>query len=123
MTRLDSGILNTNIQHFKLSDLLTPLVNEFTILAERKGLELKYVANSCFIQSDKKLLRRIFQNLISNAVRYTESGKILIVAKRQNQHLKIRVYDTGQGIAADQQKAILRNLISLINTIITKVWA
>jgi Na+/proline symporter/signal transduction histidine kinase len=113
MTRLDSGILNTNIQHFKLSDLLTPLVNEFKILAERKGLTLKYVANSCFIQSDKKLLRRILQNLISNAVRYTESGKILIVAKRRNRRLKIRVYDTGRGIATDQQKAIFEEFNQL----------
>ncbi|AGH45269.1 PAS domain-containing hybrid sensor histidine kinase/response regulator [Paraglaciecola psychrophila] len=113
MTRLDSGILNTNIQHFRLSDLLTPLVNEFTILAKRKDLGLKYVANTCFIQSDKKLLRRILQNLISNAVRYTESGKILVVAKRHNQQLKIRVYDTGQGIAADQQKAIFEEFNQL----------
>ena len=113
MTRLDSGILSTNIQHFKLSDLLTPLVKEFTILAKRKGLELRYVAKSCFIKSDKKLLSRILQNLISNAVRYTESGKILIIAKRQNQQLKIRVYDTGKGIAPNQQKAIFEEFNQL----------
>jgi signal transduction histidine kinase len=113
MTRLDSGVLTTNIQHFKLSDLLAPLVKEFAILAKRKGLELTYVPNSCCIQSDKKLLRRILQNLISNAVRYTETGKILVVAKRQNQQLKIRVYDTGQGIAPNQQKAIFEEFNQL----------
>jgi Na+/proline symporter/signal transduction histidine kinase len=113
MTRLDSGVLTTNIQDFKLSELLTPLVKEFTILAQRKGIILKYVPSSCFVTSDKKLLRRVLQNLISNAVRYTESGKILIVAKRQNQHIKIRVYDTGKGIAKDQQKEIFKEFNQL----------
>ena len=74
---------------------------------------LRYVAKSCFIKSDKKLLSRILQNLISNAVRYTESGKILIIAKRQNQQLKIRVYDTGKGIAPNQQKAIFEEFNQL----------
>jgi CheY-like chemotaxis protein len=55
----------------------------------------------------------VLQNLISNAVRYTESGKILIVAKRQNQHIKIRVYDTGKGIAKDQQKEIFKEFNQL----------
>ena len=113
MTRLDSGILSTNIQHFKLNDLLTPLVKEFAISASRKGLELRYVASSCSIQSDKKLLRRILQNLISNAIRYTDTGKILIVAKRQKHNLKIRIYDTGKGIALNQQKAIFEEFNQL----------
>jgi Na+/proline symporter/signal transduction histidine kinase len=113
MTRLDSGVLTTNIQDFKLSELLTPLVKEFTILAQRKGIQLNYVPCTCCVTSDKKLLRRILQNLISNAVRYTESGKILIVAKRHNQHIKIRVYDTGKGIAEDQQKEIFKEFNQL----------
>jgi CheY-like chemotaxis protein/anti-sigma regulatory factor (Ser/Thr protein kinase) len=83
------------------------------IVAKRKGLALRYVPSSCFIQSDKKLLRRILQNLISNALRYTDSGKILIGAKKQNQQLKIRVYDTGKGIAPDQQKAIFEEFNQL----------
>lgn len=106
MTRLDSGLLTTNIQHFKLSDLLTPLIKEFAIQAEQKALKLGYVPCSCYIQSDKKLLRRILQNLISNAVRYTDVGKLLVVAKRHGQKLKIRVYDTGKGIAPHQIQEI-----------------
>ncbi|WP_339724953.1 PAS domain-containing hybrid sensor histidine kinase/response regulator [uncultured Paraglaciecola sp.] len=113
MTRLDSGILTTNIQNFKLSELLTPLVQEFTILAQRKGIQLRYVPCSACVSSDKKLLRRVLQNLISNAVRYTESGKILVVAKRQKQYIKIRVYDTGKGIAQDQQKEIFKEFNQL----------
>lgn len=113
MTRLDSGILSTNIKHFKLNDLLSPLVKEFAILATRKGIQLRYVACSYIIQSDKKLLRRILQNLISNAVRYTDQGKILVGAKRHNQQLKIRIYDTGKGIASNQQKAIFEEFNQL----------
>lgn len=113
MTRLDSGKLTTSIQSFKLSELLTPLVKEFAILAKQKGLTLKYVACAGFVASDKKLLRRVLQNLISNAVRYTESGKILIVAKRHAQEIKIRVYDTGIGIAQNQQKEVFKEFNQL----------
>jgi Na+/proline symporter/signal transduction histidine kinase len=115
MTRLDSGVLTTNIQDFKLNELLTPLVKEFTILAQQKGIELRFVPSSSFVTSDKKLLRRVLQNLISNAVRYTDSGKILIVAKRQNHLIKIRVYDTGKGIAKDKQKEIFKEFNQLDN--------
>ncbi|MEP1446658.1 MAG: PAS domain-containing hybrid sensor histidine kinase/response regulator [Paraglaciecola sp.] len=115
MTRLDSGVLTPNIQNFSLSELLTPLVHEFSILAQRKTIQLKYVSCSCCITSDKKLLRRVLQNLISNAVRYTDSGKILVVAKRHSQQLKIRVYDTGRGIAKDQQQEIFKEFNQLDN--------
>lgn len=115
MTRLDSGVLTPNIQHFTLSELLTPLVHEFSILAQRKGIQLKYVPCSSCVTSDKKLLRRVLQNLISNAVRYTDSGKVLVVAKRYNQELKIRVYDTGRGIAKDQQQEIFKEFNQLDN--------
>lgn len=113
MTRLDSGVLTTNIQDFNLSELLTPLVKEFDISAQRKGIELRYVPCRCFVTSDRKLLRRVLQNLISNAIRYTESGKILIGAKRQDQQLKIRIYDTGRGIAKSQQTEIFKEFNQL----------
>ncbi|MEP0175641.1 MAG: PAS-domain containing protein [Paraglaciecola sp.] len=113
MTRLDSGVLVPKLQKFPLSEVLTPLIQEFSVLATHKGLIIKYVACSCVVTSDKKLLRRILQNLISNAVRYTDSGKILVVAKRLNQNLNIRVYDTGKGIAENQQGAIFEEFNQL----------
>lgn len=113
MTRLDSGVLTTHIQDFKLSELLTPLVKEFVILAQRKGIQVKYVPCNSFVTSDRKLLRRVLQNLISNAIRYTESGKILIGAKKHGQQLKIRIYDTGKGIAKNQQQEIFKEFNQL----------
>ncbi|WP_289032161.1 PAS-domain containing protein [uncultured Paraglaciecola sp.] len=113
MTRLDSGVLVPKLQRFPLSEVLNPLIQEFSVLATHKGLTLKYVPCSCVVTSDKKLLRRILQNLISNAVRYTDSGKILVVAKRLQQKLNIRVYDTGKGIAESQQGAIFEEFNQL----------
>ncbi|MEP2651824.1 MAG: PAS-domain containing protein, partial [Paraglaciecola sp.] len=113
MTRLDSGVLIPKLQNFPLSELLTPLIKDFSVLAAHKGLTLKYVPCTCVVTSDKKLLRRILQNLISNAVRYTDSGKILVVAKRLKQQLNIRVYDTGKGIAESQQGAIFEEFNQL----------
>ncbi|MGS2721621.1 PAS domain-containing hybrid sensor histidine kinase/response regulator [Paraglaciecola aestuariivivens] len=113
MTRLDSGVLTTNIQAFKINDILAPLVKEFSLIAQRKGIQIHYVPSSCCVVSDRKLLRRVLQNLISNAVRYTDSGKVLVVAKRQNAFIKVRVYDTGKGIAKHQQQEIFKEFNQL----------
>ncbi|MFQ3237094.1 MAG: Na+/proline symporter/signal transduction histidine kinase [Paraglaciecola sp.] len=106
MTRLESGILQTNIQTFSLHELLLPMIDEFTALAQQKGLRLSYVNSSLPVISDRKLLRRIIQNLISNAVRYTHKGRILIGVKRSSGLARICVMDTGIGIAKDKQQEI-----------------
>lgn len=106
MTRLESGILQTNIETFSLHELLLPMINEFSALAQQKGLRLTYVGTSLPVVSDRKLLRRIIQNLISNAVRYTHKGRILIGVKRSSGQARICVIDTGNGIAKDKQQEI-----------------
>jgi Na+/proline symporter/signal transduction histidine kinase len=113
MTRLESGVLTANIQPFALDELLRPLVNEFSILAQQKELKLSYLPTSLSVVSDKKLLRRVIQNLISNAIRYTQHGRILVAVKRNGNVVKIRVIDTGSGIAADQQKEIFKEFKQL----------
>lgn len=113
MTRLESGKLSAKIQTFHLDDILSPLINEFSLIASQKGLSLRYLSSQVVVTSDKKLLRRILQNLISNAIRYTAKGKVVIVIKRSANNLKIRVIDTGPGIAADQQKEIFQEFHQL----------
>ncbi|WP_041713663.1 PAS domain-containing hybrid sensor histidine kinase/response regulator [Paraglaciecola sp. T6c] len=106
MTRLESGALTPHVQTFPLDSILRPMLNEFSVLAEQKKLRVTYVrANLCVI-SDPKLLRRIIQNLLSNAIRYTDSGRILLGVKRQNGQARICVMDTGAGIAEDKQQEI-----------------
>ncbi|WP_102795090.1 PAS domain-containing hybrid sensor histidine kinase/response regulator [Bowmanella denitrificans] len=106
MTRLDSGVLKVNQQTFALAEILDALVAEFSLLASQKGLTLHYRPTHLSVCSDKKLLRRVIQNLISNAVRYTDKGKILVGVRRKQGQLVLQVWDTGPGIAKDQQAEI-----------------
>ncbi len=108
MTKLESGALSPNIQKFPLKEVLDPLAKEFTLLAEQKGLKLHYVGTKAVVNSDKKLLRRVLQNLLSNAVRYTHEGKVLFGCKRQKEYVNIIVADTGEGISEGNQTHIFK---------------
>lgn len=105
LTKLDAGVVKAQPETFALSELLDQSAREAAVLAQSKGLSFKYVPSRLGTISDAKLLKRVVQNLLANALRYTPSGKILLGVKRQAQYLKICVCDTGVGISeADQQK-------------------
>uniref|UniRef100_UPI0028A1114A ATP-binding response regulator n=1 Tax=Shinella sp. TaxID=1870904 RepID=UPI0028A1114A len=91
-----------------LSVLLNQLTDEFAPIAARKGLRLDILHCGLTVSSDPTYLRRILQNLISNAIRYTSSGRVLVGPRRLKGHVRIEVHDTGPGIAADQQQSIFR---------------
>ena len=78
VSRIDSGAIKPKLQTDSLDELLATLSLEFSALAERKSLAFRQVKTSALITSDKQLLRRIVQNFLSNAVRYTPTGKILL---------------------------------------------
>ena len=114
MTRLESGRLTVQKSHFALDDVLAGLVNEFKIIGEQKSLTLRYVPTTVKVYSDPKLLRRIIQNLLSNAVRYTESGAVLIgVRHRSADKIDIAVIDTGPGIPENQLQDIFNEFHQL----------
>ncbi|WP_334013202.1 hybrid sensor histidine kinase/response regulator [Alteromonas sp. S167] len=112
MTKLDAGVLTPQKVTFDLDDVLASLVQEFSILAQQKNIELRYVPTKVKVYSDINLLRRVLQNLLSNAVRYTHTGRIVVGIRRHSTHHKhgpsvsIFVYDTGSGIAPEQQQEI-----------------
>ena len=106
ISRYDSGAVETDIKPFSLDLMLAKLVAEFQPMAEQKGLELVLVASRLTLRSDPRHLRRVIQNLIANAVRYTRSGRILVGARRQGSDALIQVLDTGPGIAAEHHVAI-----------------
>lgn len=108
ISRLDAGRLLPERQDMALGDLFEALRVEFAPLAERKGLDLRIVPTGLAVNSDRRLLRRILQNLLSNAVRYTPAGKILMGARRRGAQVMIEVHDTGSGIPADQQPLVFR---------------
>jgi len=105
ISRLDAGAQEAHIEHFDIARLLEPLAAEFSALARpRPGVARR--ASRAVALSDPRLLRRVLQNFLSNAVRYTRHGRILLGCRRINGALSIEVWDTGPGIPEDQQREI-----------------
>jgi Na+/proline symporter/signal transduction histidine kinase len=108
ISRLDAGAMTTAITSFKMSDLMRSLEIEFAPIARAKGLKLSFVPCSLPVESDRLLLRRLLQNLISNAIKYTPRGRVLVGCRRHGQSLQIRVYDTGVGIPVVKRGEIFK---------------
>ena len=106
VTKLDSGMIDPQISHFALADVLDPLAGEYTGLSSNPSLSLKYARSSAVVRSDPHLLETVIRNLVTNAIRYTPSGKILIGCRRLKHRIRICVYDTGVGIPANELKRI-----------------
>jgi Na+/proline symporter/signal transduction histidine kinase len=98
ISRLDAGAMTPSITSFKMADLMRSLEIEFAPSARAKGLELAFVPCSLPVESDRLLLRRLLQNFISNAIKYTPQGRVLVGCRRSGETLQIAVYDTGVGI-------------------------
>ena len=88
-------------------------VNEFQPVAEKKGLQLNLVNSSASVRSDSRLLLRIIRNFISNAIRYTGAGRVLVGCRRIGGQLKVQVWDTGVGIPEEKQKLIFKEFQQL----------
>jgi len=106
MTKLDSGTLRPEIREVPLQEVIQPLIDSFQVLAKEKGLTLRVHPVSAVVKTDRKLLRRVLQNLISNAIRYTYQGRVVLGARRRGDGIELMVCDTGRGIPAEQQSAI-----------------
>jgi len=108
ISRLDAGAMTTSITSFKMADLMRSLEIEFAPIARAKGLDLTFVPCSLPVESDRSLLRRLLQNFISNAIKYTPRGRVLVGCRRHGQSLKIEVYDTGVGIPVMKRGEIFK---------------
>jgi signal transduction histidine kinase/CheY-like chemotaxis protein len=108
ISRLDAGAMTTSISSFKMADLMRSLEIEFAPIARAKGLELAFVPCSLPVESDRSLLRRLLQNFISNAIKYTPRGRVLVGCRRHGQSLRIGVYDTGVGIPVMKRGEIFK---------------
>ncbi|MDO3721826.1 PAS domain-containing hybrid sensor histidine kinase/response regulator [Marinobacter sp. chi1] len=102
ISKLDAGALEADIAVFPINDMLRHLATDFSAIAKDRGLELRVVPSSAWVRSDSKLLRRVIQNFLSNAIRYTPHGKILLGCRRLRGFIRIDVWDTGPGIPEDQ---------------------
>jgi signal transduction histidine kinase len=108
ISRFDAGAVKPDLGLFHVQDVLTPLGQEFAPLAAQKNLRLRILPSKLIVKSDRKLLRRILQNLISNAIKYTSKGGVLVGCRTVGNTLQIKVYDTGFGIPEGQQRTIFQ---------------
>src|SRR5713226_1744232 len=108
ISRLDTGAMKPEFVSFRVGELLRQLEVEFAPLAQEKGLKLEFVPCSLAAQSDRRLLRRLLQNLVSNAIKYTPKGRVLVGCRRGRGRLRVEVHDTGLGIPASKKRAIFQ---------------
>ena len=106
IARLDEGKIEPATEPVDLSAMLKQLFEEFSLVAANKHLKLRLRAGHFQVQSHATYLRRILQNIISNAIKYTPAGKVLVGCRRQGAKLWIEVWDTGPGIASTELERI-----------------
>lgn len=106
ISRLDSQRIEFNRQPVPLHDLFRKLAAEYAPLAEAKNLKLSFVQTDAVVESDPVFLRRIAQNLISNAIKYTSRGGVVVGVRRQRNTCWLCIYDTGAGIPAVDRNRI-----------------
>ncbi|MBZ9732254.1 hybrid sensor histidine kinase/response regulator [Mesorhizobium sp. CA18] len=106
ISKLDAGVVQPEIVDVSLEALFSSLRSDFLPEAAKKGLSLKFRPVNVAVRSDRTLLRRILQNILSNALRYTRSGGVLVGTRHRGDTIRIDVADTGCGIPEDQREAV-----------------
>lgn len=106
ISRLEAGQAALTIEPVQLGPIFEQLREEFAPLAERKSLQLVVRPVQATVLSDRIYLRRILQNLISNAIRYTDRGRVMVGARMRPSGLVVQVRDSGRGIAAPDHQVI-----------------
>jgi two-component system CheB/CheR fusion protein len=117
INQLEAGVVSPHPDDFEINDMLTQLHSEFEIHARKDGLQLRFVPCHLTVRTDPSLLEQILRNLISNAMKYTGRGRILLGARRRGDRLMIEVWDTGTGIPEDKLNTIFKEGHQLSNRI------
>jgi signal transduction histidine kinase/CheY-like chemotaxis protein len=106
ISRLDAGAMKPVETVFRLDALLRQIGNDFQPLAAEKKLKLTIVPSSLAVRTDRNLFRRLIQNLVSNAVKYTRTGRILVGVRRRGDLAEVQIFDTGIGIPIDKLSSV-----------------
>ena len=115
VSRLDAGIVRPRIATIALAPLMERVRLEYDPVAAQKGLSLSVARNSLSVRSDPVLLERIMRNLVANAVRYTDRGRVILGARRHAGSVRIEVWDSGRGIPKDKHREIFQEFRQLDN--------
>jgi signal transduction histidine kinase len=106
VSRLDAGGLQTQITDFDAGELLRELAAQYAPVAAGRGLKLHVHARAIPVRSDRRLLRRVLQNFLANALRYTREGRIVIGMRVRGERVVLQVWDTGPGIPENHMRQI-----------------
>lgn len=115
ISRLDAGAMKPDIGVFAVQDLFDQLKVEFGPAAAEKGLDLRFVSSRLMARSDRRLFKRVLQNLVSNAIKYTRTGGIAVGVRRRGDGFHVAVYDTGIGMALAEQQQVFDEFKRLEN--------
>lgn len=115
VSKLDAGAVLPAHRAFPVQTVLDRLADEFTPLAQARGLALRWVPTGAVVESDPGLLYQALQNLLSNALRYTAEGRVLLGCRRAGSTVQVQVWDTGTGIPSDQLARIFDAFYQLDN--------
>jgi len=113
LSKLEAGVVTPNIEDISVDEMFSQLKAELGPHANVKPIEMKVVRCTRIVRSDRFLLKRILYNLVSNAIRYTFAGKVLVGARLKDGKLSIEVWDTGVGIPKSRQNDIFREFTRL----------
>lgn len=113
MSKLEAGVLEPEVAEFPVTRLLDRVETTFSGSAREKGIRLRAVPSTAWVRSDFVLLERILFNFVSNAVRHTERGGVVIGCRRRGDFLRMEVWDSGPGIPVEQQKNVFSEFYQL----------
>jgi signal transduction histidine kinase/ActR/RegA family two-component response regulator len=114
-SRVEAGVISPTKSVFAVQDILTALESELAVLADEKKLAYRYRDSQHFTRSDPSIVSLVLRNLVSNAIRYTEKGGILIVSRKRGDHLSLEVWDSGIGIPREHMKDIFNEFYQVGN--------
>lgn len=115
ISKLDAGAVKVKREVFDLQDLLETIDQQFSAVAVEQKLRFIVRPTAVLVQTDRALVHSILANFVSNALRYTESGKVLVGARRRGEFIEVQVLDTGIGIAAEQSQLIFSEFYQIGN--------
>ena len=115
VSELEVGAIKPRFESFSVNNMLISIFQSFLPLAKDKGLNFRVVPSSLYVRSDPALLERILGNFMSNAIRYTNKGSVLIGCRKRGDKVSIEVWDTGCGISDDQMSLIYEDFYQIEN--------
>lgn len=115
ISKLEAGLFKPHIKVLSLQEVFDALEHELQPVADEKDIGLRFIPTRLSIASDPNMLGRILRNIINNAIRYTDTGAVLVGCRRKGRNVAITITDTGPGIATEYHLAIFREFYQLGN--------